>query len=156
MDQAQLTTLLTGAGGGGSLLMLGRWAMKLWADVRRETIVATAARQKEQIDAAKEARNEQREMNEKMVHALLEQTRSNTALEHSNRELGGKLDALVRRLDDLEWRNTPVEGVPIADPTPIPRRASTHGDPPSERRRHAAGESSPVRFPGDRPPRPGR
>lgn len=95
---AEIIALITAAGGAiaGGL----RWALRLWATVRRETSAA------------------QRADNERMIDALLQQARSNAAL-------GGKIDELTTKLDTLvAWRDrTPVEA--ITDETSGRRRVQT-------------------------------
>lgn len=127
-------------GGGGALaafVMFLRWAVTMWATVRREDIAATAA-----TAAAVRADGA------RMVEALLAQARSNAELggtiSASNVELAGRIEKLTMKLDTLvEWRErTPVEGY----------EAPRLGDEtPSERsRRRAAGSPS-----GYRTPKPG-
>lgn len=97
MTDAELA-LLTAAG--GTLAALGRWAVGLWAAVRREDIMAT-----------KETAALQRAESGRMVEALLEQARSNATL-------AGKLEGLAAKLDMLlDWprERTPVEGHCDAD-----------------------------------------
>ncbi len=131
--------IATGGGISGGIMLLvgfGRWALKLWAEVRREGFVT-----------AKAATDQQRADGQLMVNALLESARSNTSLAgemaRSYTLLGGKIETLSGKLDTIAvWQDrerTPVEGVPY------PHR----GEPPSERRRREQQS-------GDRPPRPGR
>jgi hypothetical protein len=89
MSDAVLTALI----GAGTALVtasgaFARWALKLWAQVRREAIKA------QQVAA-----EQQRADNARMVDALLAQARSNA-------ELAGRLDQLAGKLDTLiEWRD---------------------------------------------------
>lgn len=116
MTTELLVTIATAAGGG--LVAFCRWAVRLWAAVRREGIEAAikAAARREAFEAATAAAA--RADNERMVDALLEQARSNAALagEHarSTTQLVGKLDQLATKLDTLvDWRDrTPA---PIDD-----------------------------------------
>lgn len=114
-----LITPATITGVAGLLVPLGRWALKLWAEVRREGIQAAivSAARREAFETAAAARAEA--TSERMIEALLEQAQSSTAM-------AGKLDQLSRRLDDFLRENTPVEPIPI----PRPR-----DDTPSERRK---------------------
>jgi hypothetical protein len=107
MNETELVTLLTAA---GTAVAAGlRWALRLWATVRREAIVAAAA------SAAQASADHQR-----MVDALIEQARGMA-------ELGGKIEALAARLDAFVERreHTPVE---FDDDTRPPRhRTNPHG-----------------------------
>jgi hypothetical protein len=117
MTEAELVTLITAAG--AAIAGGARWALRLWATVRREAIAA-----------AKEASAAQRADNERMIQALLEQARSNA-------QLAGRIDQLTTKLDTLvEWRDrTPVEGYPAVDEHPSERRNRTnpHGYRPPAR-----------------------
>lgn len=115
-------------GGGGALavvVMFFRWAMALWAEVRREDIAA-----------GKETAAAARETSSTMVAALLAQARSNEQLagEHakSTLMLSGKIDALIVKLDTIaDWRErTPVEGIPL-----VSDDAFTNPRPGSDRAR---------------------
>lgn len=87
--------VLTGIGA------FARWAVRMWATVRREG-----------IDADKTAATWQRADNERMVNALLESARSNTAL-------AGKVEMLTSMIHELaplnatRQRNTAPLGVPL-------------------------------------------
>lgn len=107
---AEELAVVTTAGGGLAWFM--RWAVALWATVRRE-----------EVEASKAIAAERRAEGERMIEALLAQARSNA-------ELGGKLDKLTLKIDTLvEWRErTPVEGVPI------PRDDAFTSDRPSSER----------------------
>jgi len=101
MTDTELATLATAAG--GALVAFCRWAVRLWATVRREAIDAAkaAAARREAFEAGVAAA--QRADNERMVEALLEQARSNTALAGA---VVGKLDQLATKLDTLvDWRD---------------------------------------------------
>lgn len=111
MTEAELVTLITA---GGTAVAAGlRWALKLWATVRREAIAAQAA-------AAAQASADHRQM----IDALIAQARSMA-------ELGGRIEALGARLDTLvEWRErTPVE----FDDEPRRSRTNPHGYRPPAR-----------------------
>lgn len=91
---------------GAGLGWIFRWAVALWATVRRE-----------EVEASKVTAAAQRAESGRMVEALLAQARSNAELggtiERSKVELAGKFDQLAAKIDD--WRErTPVEGVPVA------------------------------------------
>lgn len=91
MTEAELVAIITAA---GTAIAAGlRWALRLWATVRREAIVAQAA-------AAAQASADHRQM----IEALIAQARGMA-------ELGGKIESLAGRLDMLvEWRErTPVD-----------------------------------------------
>lgn len=103
------TTQIVGGGGAlAALVWFLRWAVTLWATVRREDIVATAA-----TAAAYAAQGE------RMISALQAQATSNAVLagriEASNAMLIGELNKLAIKLETLvDWRDrTPVEGMPI-------------------------------------------
>lgn len=103
MTEAELVTLVTAAGTAAAAGL--RWAVRLWAAVRREAIAAS-----------KEAAAQQRADNERMIEALLAQARSNA-------ELAGKLDQLATKLDTIvEWR----ERTPTDFEEPPSRRARTN------------------------------
>lgn len=130
MDAVTAGIITAGAGG---LAGLGRWALKLWADVRRETITAAAGAaeltRKHQLDMAaataaqvaeQRAANEriaalQSQDNKAMVAALLEQARASTLS-------GAKMEVLTAELREVaeqlarfreEFReHTPVRGFP--------------------------------------------
>ena len=111
MTEAELIALITG---GGTAVAAGlRWALKLWATVRREAIAATAA-------SAAQASADHRQM----IDALIAQARSMA-------ELGGKIEALAAQLNTLvEWRErTPVD---FADERPR-NRTNPHGYRPPAR-----------------------
>jgi len=103
-------------GGAGTTIVAGciafaRWAMALWATVRREDIAT-----------AKETAALQRAESARMVEALLESARSNEALagEHAKSIalLCGKLDLLAARIDSIGWREqTPVEIPALREPS---------------------------------------
>ncbi|MCA1833048.1 MAG: hypothetical protein ABR520_11300 [Mycobacteriales bacterium] len=107
MTEAELVTLITA---GGTAIAAGlRWALRLWATVRREAIAAAAA-------SAAQASADHRQM----IDALIAQARSMA-------ELGGKIEALAVRLDAFIERRerTPVE---FDDDTRPPRhRTNPHG-----------------------------
>lgn len=104
MTDGELTALITA--GVGGFAGFCRWAIRLWATVRREGIVA-----------AKEAAAHQRADSERMVSALLEQVKSNAML-------AGKLDQLSEKIELLvEWRDrTPIEMPAPTDEHPSERR----------------------------------
>lgn len=113
MTEAELIALITAAGAAVAAGL--RWALRLWATVRREAIAAQAA-------AAAQASADHRQM----IDALIAQARSMA-------ELGGKIESLAGRLDMLvEWRErTPVE---FDDDTRPPRhRTNPHGYRPPRR-----------------------
>lgn len=121
--------ILTAAG--GTIVAFARWAVGLWATVRREG-----------IEAAKLAAAQTSADSERMVQALIEQARSNA-------ELAGKLEALSDKLDTLLGLR---ERTPVELPRAAPNGEFGAERPPSDRgRRRAAGE----RPSGYRPPRPG-
>lgn len=123
MTEPELAVL--GAAGGGFAWIL-RWAVGLWAEIRREDIKATKESRAEELASAKESRQATREDGAKMVAALLHQAKSNEQVaagqEHSTTVLSGKIDTLCMKLDTLvEWRErTPVElpAVPSEDSKP--------------------------------------
>jgi hypothetical protein len=130
---ALLTPDVIGAAGGGAAA-LGRWALRLWATVRREGVLAATpqAAKREAFEAA--VANAARADNARMVEALVEQARSNAALTgelaKSNAILGGNLDTVSGKIDLLaearEW--TPVEGHPVepfTDERPLSERRRT-------------------------------
>jgi hypothetical protein len=117
MNDTALTALI-GTGGGTVVIAFLRWAVTLWATIRRE-----------ELEAAKANAVAQRADGSRMVEALLAQATSNAALagslQQSNAILGGKLDHLSDKLDllvDLRER-TPVE-MPVShvDESPSDRR----------------------------------
>ena len=79
-----VTAVLGATGGGGVLTVFARWALLLWAEVRREGIKAQQA-------ATELARAD----NGRMIDALLAQARSNTELAGRLGLLAGKLDTLI-------------------------------------------------------------
>jgi len=113
--------VVTAAGGG--LAWILKWAVGLWAEVRREDIAARKDAATTAAAAAKEAAVLAKETNATMVAALLAQAKSNEQLagEHARSTvmLSGKIDTLLTKLDTLvEWRErTPVEGIPITRET---------------------------------------
>lgn len=143
---------------GGGLAGLGRWALRLWADVRREGIAAAiiAAAKREAFEgaiAAAASRDSAR-----MVDALLAQATSSTALAGAQAALTQRIDQLSSKLDgiarDREW--TPVEGMPAehADPE---ESASTRAPSSDSQRGRGRLRTVPKGVPltGWRPPRPG-
>lgn len=109
MTEPELLALI---GGAGTAIAAGlRWALRLWATVRRED-----------IEAARTAAAMVSADHRQMIDALIAQARSMA-------ELGGKIETLAARLDTLvEWRDrTPVEGyaVPIDPEDDRRRRAQT-------------------------------
>lgn len=107
MTEPELIALI---GTAGTAVAAGlRWALRLWASVRRDDRTAAAA-------SAAQASADHRQM----IDALIAQARSMA-------ELGGKIETLAAKLDTLvQWRDrTPVEGYAV----PI--------DPEDERRRQA-------------------
>lgn len=93
---------------GTALIAFLRWAVALWATVRRED-----------ISASKETAKLQREEGARMIDALLAQARSNA-------ELGGKIEALGSKIETLvTWR----------DRTPVPVDMDEIDRPPSQRSR---------------------
>jgi hypothetical protein len=112
MTEPELVALITA---GGTALAAGlRWALKLWATVRREAIAAAAA-------SAAQASADHRQM----IDALIAQARSMA-------ELGGRIEALGARLDTLvEWRDrSPVE---FDDDVRPRHRTNPHGYRPPRR-----------------------
>lgn len=110
MTESELLALI---GAAGTAIAAGlRWALRLWATVRREAIAGAAA-------SAAQASADHRQM----IDALVGQARSMA-------ELGGKIEALAARLDTLvEWRDrTPVE---FDDERP--RQRTPHGYRPPAR-----------------------
>lgn len=117
MNDTALTALI-GTGGGTVVIAFLRWAVTLWATIRRE-----------ELEAAKANAVAQRADGSRMVEALLAQATSNAALagslQQSNAILGGKLDHLSDKLDLL---------VDLRERTPVEMPAPTE-EHPSERRR---------------------
>jgi hypothetical protein len=127
--------LIGGAGGGlAALAALGRWAVGLWATVRREGMEATKVLAERQIAAAAAAAALARADNERMVGALLESAKAQTSL-------AGKIDQLPEMLalviaEARNQRSEPFER-PEREVTPqsIPIRASTASEASERRRR---------------------
>jgi hypothetical protein len=93
MTESEIAGLITlGAGG---VAAFARWALRLWATVRREGIAS-----------AKENSAAQRADNERMIEALVEQARSNAALAAAHADLATSVERLSQRLDRLEVRGT--------------------------------------------------
>jgi hypothetical protein len=118
MTEPELAVLASAITAGcAAFAAFAKWAVGQWATVRREDIVATrdtAAAQRADTTAAVSA---QRADGARMVEALLEQAKSNTAVIGKMGELMTKLDTLV------EWRErTPVEGYPVVDEHSSERR----------------------------------
>lgn len=143
---------------GGGLAGLGRWALRLWADVRRETIAAAivAAAKREAFEAAIAAASSRDSA--RMVDALLAQATSSTALAGAQAALTQRIDQLSSKLDHLakerEW--TPVEGMPVErDPE---ESASTRAPSSDSQRGRGRLRTVPKGVPlsaGWRAPRPG-
>lgn len=128
-----MTDLESGAVATGLVTALGvfaRWAVRLWAQVRRETIEADDKRAAQQRQFDLEGRQALHASNERMTQALIAQATAQT-------QLAGEISSLREQLDRIEWRseNTPVSGVPqrlIANPVgPEESRGyRTPGKPP--------------------------
>lgn len=118
MTEAELVTLVTA--GGTAIAAGARWALRLWATVRREAISA------QQAAAAQASLDHQR-----MVEALIGQARSMA-------ELGGKIDALAIKLETIaDWRErTPLGGYAAVEPEDDTRRQRPHGYRPPARGGH--------------------
>lgn len=137
MTEPELAVL--GAAGGGFAWIL-RWAVGLWAEIRREDIKATKESRAEELASAKESRAATREDGAKMVAALLHQAKSNeqvaAAQQHSTAVLSGKIDNLCVKLDTLvEWRErTPVEmAIPSEESKPRRQLRGYRSPKPGER-----------------------
>lgn len=146
--------------GGSAVLVFVRWLAILWKEERQAEraaaiVAADVQRDFQAKQAAARAAFEAgiaaaaRADNDKMVAALVEQARSSTALVGKLAEvsavLGGKLDNVSDKIDELRER-TPVEGIPIPDmqrepseprprrslPRPVLRPASRGGFDPNE------------------------
>jgi hypothetical protein len=85
-DAQAIIGLITAAAGGIGVFL--RWALALWATVRRE-----------EMCAAKEAAALVREDTRERTAALIEQAKANVALAERIDELGGKLDTVLARWD---------------------------------------------------------
>lgn len=135
MTDAQIGILASAITGGLSALALFlRWAVGVWATVRREDILSTKETAAAQRADAARIDEAQRADGAVMRQALVEQAKSNIAVMGAIREVVLKIDTLV------EWRErTPVEGYPVPAPD----------EHPSERRRIRTAPQ------GYRPPRPG-
>lgn len=139
MTPGEIVGLITGVLGTGGLGAALRWAVRLWAQVRREAIAAE-----------KDRTGQQRADTARMVDALIANARGSAELAgeiaKSNAILSGKLDTVTEKIDALvEWRErTPVEGFPLVEPPPTRE--------PSERRTRTR---TPVQSPTFRPARPG-
>jgi len=97
----ELIALITAFFGG--VAAIARWAIRLWAEVRREGIAT-----------AKEAAMHARADNERMVQALLESARAQTTL-------AGKIDQLPAMLELVlvGWRDrATVDVAPVEDGDP--------------------------------------
>lgn len=98
MSDATITAL---AGAGTALLAaIGtflRWAVKLWADIRREAIKAESEASAHQRQHNERLLELQRQDNARMREALVEQSRSNATLV-------GKLDQVIGVLTRAERR----------------------------------------------------
>lgn len=88
-DAQAIISIITAAAGGIGVFL--KWALGLWATVRRE-----------EMAAAKEAAALHREDNAQRTAALIEQAKANTALAERIDELGGKLDNALR-----VWQDAP-------------------------------------------------
>lgn len=135
----ELLALLSSAG-----LAIGaglRWALRLWAEVRREQIVADKLAAERAIEAQKSVSAQASRDHQRMVEALVDQARSMA-------ELGGQIHALATKLDTLvEWRErTPVEGYPRIEASEL------DGERPPSRPGHRAVRTAPY---GYRPPKAG-
>ena len=114
-----------------------RWALRLWATVRREQMEADKAAAALAIAAHDRVAAQASLDHQRMVEALVTQARSMA-------ELGGKIETLGAKLETIaDWRErTPVEGVRRVEPEdfdadlPPPRKLRTNPH-------------------GYRPPRPG-
>ena len=153
MDTPDLAII---TGGGAGLAALGRWAVGLWATVRRESMDTAKLVSERQIAAAAAAAAIQRADNERMVSALLESAKAQTAL-------AGKIDQLPRLLalviaeasnrspsevfDRLDPEEVEHERGHTPQSSPIPIRASTASDG-SERRRRVGRYRTPPRGSG--------
>lgn len=90
-DTQAIIALVTAAAGG--LVGFAKWALSLWAAVRREAIAA-----------AKETAVNSREDNEKRTAALIEQAKANVVLAERIDELGGKLDTAFAKME--RWQDS--------------------------------------------------
>lgn len=135
--------IITGAGGGlAALAALGRWAVGLWATVRREGIEATRVLTERQIAAAAAAAALARADNERMVSALLASATAQTAL-------AGKIDQLPEMLalviaEARNQRSEPFERLePEREHTPTSIPRPTLASEKSESRRGKKFRTSP-------------
>lgn len=109
MSPELLTILGTAA---TAVIAFARWALRLWATVRREAIEATKASAAQAVEAHKSVAAQASLDHQRMIEALVGQARSMA-------ELGGKIDTLGRTLEGIaEWQRerTPVEGYPRPEP----------------------------------------
>lgn len=113
LSDAEIGTAITALIGG--LAALGRWAVRLWATVRRETIEADDKRAARQREYDLEGRQALNASNERMTQALIAQATSSTTL-------AGEIKTLREQLDRIEWR----ELTPVGDA--VPRRPTTSDD----------------------------
>jgi len=144
---------------GGGLAGLGRWALRLWADVRREGVAAAvvAAAKREAFEgaiAAAASRDSAR-----MVDALLAQATAAATLASAQAALTARIDQLSTKLDliakEREW--TPVEGMPVERTEPE-ESASTRAPSSDSQRGRGRLRTVPKGVPlsaGWRAPRPG-
>lgn len=135
MTATELLGILSSAG-----LAIGaglRWALRLWATVRREQMEADKAAAERGIEAHRAVAAQASLDHQRMVEALVTQARSMA-------ELGGKIDTLATKLETIaDWRErTPVEGMRRVEPEPF------DADLPAPRRLRTNPQ-------GYRPPRPG-
>lgn len=144
---------------GGGLAGLGRWALNLWATVRRETIAAAivSAAKREAFEAAIAAAASRDSA--RMVDALLAQATSSTTLAGAQAALTQRIDQLSHKLDgiakDREW--TPVEIQPVERVEPeesASSRAPTSDSQRSRGRLRTVPKGVPLSA-GWRAPRPG-
>lgn len=149
MPIADLATPGTIAAVSAVALPGARWALNLWATVRRETMAAAivAAAKREAFEAgiaAAASRDSAR-----MVDALLAQATAAAQLAGAQAALTARIDQLSNKLDGIakaqEW--TPVEGMPT-DNVPRYRPEET----PSERSRKNRRAMTPIPAPGYRAP----
>lgn len=98
--------------GGGAILAIARWAVGLWAQVRREDIEATRETAAAQRLDAQRSDEAQRADGARIREALVEQAKSNAAVIGTIGKLMIKIDTLI------EWR----ERTPPPDETPSERR----------------------------------
>jgi hypothetical protein len=103
----ELITLLGAVG--TALLAFARWALRLWAQVRREQMAAAERAAERAIEAQKAVAAQASADHQRMIAALIGQAESMAHL--------GVYPPISTKLDTLvDWRErTPVEGYPRVD-----------------------------------------